>query len=121
MTDKVNVFVYGTLKRPELLKSLCGKGFVKKKMQLKDHSLHQVKLAGFPGIVPNEGHTVHGVILKGVTPQQLARLDRYEAEGTLYHRRTVTVHDAKGNEQQAETYVFANQNHLEKEVIAGEW
>lgn len=119
--EKVNVFVYGTLKRPELLKSLCHKGFVKKKVKLSGYSLHNVKGAHFPGIMEREGHAVEGLLLRGITPQQLERLDRYEAEGSLYHRRTVTVHDAKGNAEQAETYVFADPKHLIQEEVLVSW
>lgn len=64
--------------------------------------------APFPGIHPKEYSVVSGLLLRKISPNELARFDTYEGEGHLYHRKPVHVYDPRGNEFDAQTYIFGD-------------
>lgn len=99
----IALFVYGTLRDPELVRSLTGHTFPTRPARLDDHQ-RITPARGYPYLVPQPGATVDGLLLDGIDPVSLARLDAYEEEGTLYRRRTVRVNTEAG-EVAAEAYL----------------
>jgi hypothetical protein len=83
---------------------------------LYDHCRHRVKYADYPGVVPQDGHTVRGTYVTGLTDGDIARLDVFE--GFEYTRQFVQVKVdglGDGEEVQAETYMYtAGESNLEK-------
>jgi hypothetical protein len=90
---------------------------------LHDYCRHKVLYADYPGIVPQQGASVRGTFVTGLTDENVRSLDWFE--GTEYERVKVAVvllrdgedRDVEGSEvKEAETYVFtAGDGSLEKE------
>lgn len=84
---------------------------------------HRVQFADYPGIIPEDGHSVRGIYATGLTKANMVKLDYFE--GSEYERRNVKVqllkqHDGKeveGEETKAIAYIFLFPKHLER----GEW
>jgi len=86
----MTLFVYGTLADPGVLQRVAGQSFVAEAAVLDGY--RRVEIAGcYPFIEPHAGAQVAGVVLTDVDQETLGRLDDYEDEGVLYHRRPVTV------------------------------
>ncbi len=101
----VGLFVYGTLKDPDLVRALTGKSFPSQPAVLVDWRLvpPDRSSSGYPEIEPSLGDRVEGLLLVRVDPQALQALDRYE-EGYVRRRVRVTV---EGRAVEAEVYVPA--------------
>ena len=98
------VFVYGTL--------MCGQRASRfldgctrfGRYLLRGYAMYD--LGRYPGIIEQAGETVVGEVYL-VPVERIPKLDAYEGEGSLYHRRTVTVeHD--GSCLPAQVYVYAH-------------
>jgi gamma-glutamylcyclotransferase (GGCT)/AIG2-like uncharacterized protein YtfP len=89
------LFVYGTLRDPELVRSLTGRVFPFRPARLLGWRLVPPEQApsGYPEVEPCPGAWVDGLLLEGLDSHALRSLDSYE-EG--YVRRRVTVHVAGG-------------------------
>ncbi|MDR7416513.1 MAG: gamma-glutamylcyclotransferase family protein [Armatimonadota bacterium] len=99
----MRLFVYGTLRDPELVRQLTGRTFPTEPASLPGWRLLPPgrSRSGYPEIVPDLGGCVSGLVLHDVDPVSLRRLDAYE-EG--YVRRRVRVRTERGQEE-AEVYV----------------
>ncbi len=100
------VFVYGTLRKGEV-----SEGFLKSSVfcgyfQLKGYKL--VNLGTYSGIKECEDESVLGEVYF-VADDTLKSLDKYEAEGTLFKRKTVFVSGELGG-LKAEAYVYAKES-----------
>jgi len=73
--------------------------------ELPDHAIFWAKDQAFPLILPQEGASAQGVLLRGLSSEDVARLNFYEG-GFSYDLRVMTVM-ADGHEASAEVY-FAN-------------
>lgn len=75
------IFLYGTLCYKPLLNLVLGgeQRFTCHETFLKNHEIRWVKNADYPAIYPAENVSAHGVLLTGITPEQCARMDFYEA------------------------------------------
>jgi hypothetical protein len=92
---------------------------------LRDYCRHRVRNADYPGVISQEGESVRGTYVTGLTDADMKRLDFFE--GSEYDRKKVQAvilaegethagQDAK--EVDTETYVYtAGDGRLEK----GEW
>lgn len=87
------VFVYGTLRKGERANSMLQNSVYCGKYYLKDCAMYD--LGSYPGIKDDEGEYVIGEVYF-IDDETLKRLDRYEGEGSLYERRTVTACNGKG-------------------------
>jgi len=85
----LDLFVYGTLMVPEVMRRVCGHGRPGEPALLHDHRRRQVRGEVYPAIVPRVGEAVGGILYRGMTPVQLAALDAFE--GRMYRREVVTV------------------------------
>lgn len=102
----MNLFVYGTLMNESTQKIVAGKSFRHEKAVLRD--FRKVTSATcFPFIIPYRGLEVEGYILFGIDEVSMARMDKYEAEGDLYWRRTV------------QAYLYSDNLPVECEVYIG--
>jgi len=114
------VFVYGTLKKGYgLHRVLEGSGSLGEG-RLQDHFIYC--LGSFPGISPEGGAgPVFGEVYE-VTADVLETLDMVEGEGSLYHRRQVTV-EVSGAEcpVQAWTYIYAGGGLGRERIESGRW
>ena len=96
------VFVYGTLMRGQRAHHQLSASDFAGCFCLKDYAMYH--LGSYPGIVPCAGESVMGE-LYFVSEEMIAQMDRYEREGDLYLRRSVTL-TAGENTHTAEVYVY---------------
>ena len=94
--------VYGTLMRGQRANHLMSGSDFAGCFCLKDYAMYH--LGSYPGIVPCAGESVMGE-LYFVSEEMIAQIDRYEREGDLYLRRSVTL-IAGENTHTAEVYVY---------------
>lgn len=96
---------------------VCGHAGAGEPAVLAGFSRHPVRDEHYPGIRPRSGAKVSGVVYRDLAPDALAQLDSFE--GVQYHRTTVRVHVADGQEIAADTYVFKPEfAHL---LLPGDW
>ncbi len=100
----IKLFVYGTLKKDSLIKTLLGKNFKKKRGILKGYKKYAPK-TGFPYILPQEEGEVKGYVLCGLDIDDIEKIDEYEYEGSFYLRRLVDITLHNGEVVKAFTYV----------------
>lgn len=86
--DKNLIFVYGTLMRGERAHSFLSGAEYIGAYRLKGYAMYN--LGRYPGIVPDPERTVYGEVYR-VDRGMLCDMDRYEGEGSLYQRVTVTA------------------------------
>ncbi len=103
--DSVNIFVYGSLRDPLILKSVCGLGFSLKPSVVSDELLRG-ELSLLPGYrrvspdnvyyyaIKDSSARIEGILIYDMPAEGLADIDRYE--GKFYDRETVEVHTANG-------------------------
>ena len=98
-----NLFAYGTLQLPEVMRAVTGRAFVAHSARLDDHSRHCLRGKSFPGIRPNPGHSVNGMVFLGIDEESLRKLDAFEDD--FYRRDSVTVIAGNGGEWAAQAYI----------------
>jgi hypothetical protein len=100
----VNLFVYGPLMLPEVIKAVAGHDFTRRggavsgymQLRLKDRS--QAALVPFPDAV------TEGVVYLDVDAEALSRMDEFQ--GKAFERGEVNVQVADGEWVEAETHLF---------------
>ena len=97
------VFVYGTLMRGQRAHHFLEGSPLLGTWLLRNYAMYN--LGRYPGIVEKDGHSVIGEVYE-VSRALLERMDEYEEEGSLYHRRTVTV-TKDGAELDVQAYIYA--------------
>ena len=98
------LFAYGTLMLPELVEALLGRRLHATPARLEGYVRYRVRDRLYPGIVGQPDATTEGVVIEGLEPADVRRLDAFE--GPLYERRQVEVIAAGGARIRAETYVI---------------
>lgn len=85
---------------------------------LYNHCRHRVLDADYPAIIPQQGHTVRGTYVTGLTDDNIKQLDRFEGDQYLRQKVNVTVlseGQEKGEVVEAQTYIWsAGVDYLEK-------
>ncbi len=87
-----DLFVYGTLTFDLVLQALLGHVPEKVKLDVSDYYARTIHLEGwedFPVLISKAGESVSGYVLKNLTAQDIARLDRYEFTDIGYYKRTI--------------------------------
>ena len=112
----LGLFVYGTLAYDRTMRALTGRVFHKTPCVLYGYA-RITPPYGYAYIVPADGASVRGYLVEGLTREQLARIDEYEAEGDMYLRRAVTVSLPAGP-RRAYAYV-ANEERIERHFERG--
>jgi gamma-glutamylcyclotransferase (GGCT)/AIG2-like uncharacterized protein YtfP len=103
-----HLFVYGTLKDPEIQQHLVGRTIEGTPDRLSGYRSHF--LLNYPTALPDANGWVHGLILT-VTPQELNRFDEYE--GTAYERVRVCL------ESGAEAWMYRGRPEIFDKVLNG--
>lgn len=85
-----DVFFYGTMCHPPLRDLVLGRKVAAEPASLPDHAVYWAAGRGFPLIVAAPGARAEGVVLRGLTAEDLARLDFYEG-GFGYRTRDLLV------------------------------
>ncbi|MBN1999660.1 gamma-glutamylcyclotransferase [candidate division KSB1 bacterium] len=84
------LFVYGSLKNDMNVQLVVGESLKSEPAILLNHRKITPK-GGFPLAVPWQGNKIEGLVLYGLTPQIIEKLDEYEAEGKMFIRKIATV------------------------------
>jgi len=98
------IFVYGTLQLPEVMFAVTGKKFDTLPARLDGYSRHRLRGRSYPGIRPEPGGSVEGLLAVGIDADSLRKLDEFE--DSFYRRDSVNVITAEGREWQALAYVM---------------
>lgn len=78
---------------------------------LHNYCRHKVLDADYPAIIPQQGHTVRGTYVTGLTDSDIAHLDIFE--GSEYERKNVKVvlledGQEKGEAKEAQSYIWSS-------------
>ena len=104
-SDKVNLFVYGSLRDSTILQSVCGLSFTRKVSKIDAQTLfaEPALLAHYRSVSPDNVYyyaiaapssRIEGLVIYDVPARAMAEIDRYE--GKRYDRETVRVNTANG-------------------------
>lgn len=100
-----SAFFYGTLRHAPLLSAILGREAGARPARLPDHAVYWADGHAFPLIVAEPGATAEGILVTGLTGQDLARLDFYEG-GFAFANRDVLI-DAEGAPVRARVFLPA--------------
>ncbi len=104
--ERVDLFVYGTLLREEVVRAITGRSF--RRVSARLPGLERVSPRGsYPAAIPKRNGAVDGELLLSVDEDSLAALDRYEGEGHLYIR-AAAVADCGGKPRPCQVYLPRN-------------
>ncbi|MFQ6021600.1 MAG: gamma-glutamylcyclotransferase family protein [Acidiferrobacterales bacterium] len=115
----LNLFTYGVLMHPELLRQLTGISFTTTAATLPDYqryALKQERYTPIPAAVWEPGTSVSGMLIHEVDDASFLILDDFEdVDLGLYVKEVVSVVDAQGRERTAVAYVAGPEaaNYLE--------
>jgi gamma-glutamylcyclotransferase (GGCT)/AIG2-like uncharacterized protein YtfP len=101
-----NIFVYGTLQSPEIIKKLTGKSFKNAPAVLEGYKLYCVKECDYPAIIQQEGAKTDGLVMANMDDVSLALISFYE--GDEYEKRQVTV-KLNGKSVDAFTFIWVKE------------
>jgi gamma-glutamylcyclotransferase (GGCT)/AIG2-like uncharacterized protein YtfP len=103
----MNIFTYGSLMFPSVMKAVTGREFSSEKARLRNHARFKVKGESYPGLTPLEGAVTEGVLYRDVDALSVRRLDDFEGE--LYERTEIPADTLEGESLTAQTYVIKAQ------------
>jgi len=106
-----NLFVYGTLEIPQVVKKLLGTVPNAESVILRDYARYMLVNRSYPGIIKQQGSEVNGVLYSGISAKYLKILDRYEDK--FYQRRIVRVENIQGNAKRAWAYIIPHHHKYE--------
>lgn len=102
--EEVDLFVYGTLVNDNYVQLLINRKVESVPARL-NHYMRLSPKGGYPFIIKHHEASTFGRVLKGITKDELKRIDKFEDEGVLYNRRTVVVRTRPdGHRQRCMTY-----------------
>ncbi len=102
--NKIDLFCYGTLQSPMVMKAVTGQNFSGKKARLDNWVRYRVHQSEYPGILPQNNAQVPGVVFFSIDPETLAKLDEFEGE--KYERIKVTVTLEDGGTHQVQVFAI---------------
>jgi len=86
MPELVRVFAYGTLMDPDIVSRVLGRPYSADQMYDSKVIGFERLRAGYYYAVPKDGAEIAGVVLTGLSQDDLGRLDHYEGVPHLYSR-----------------------------------
>jgi nudix-type nucleoside diphosphatase (YffH/AdpP family) len=105
-----SLFLFGTLRDPELLAIVAGPQLSGRSAGLPDHRVALVKGETYPLLTPEVGRLAAGLLLDGLTDAQIARIDYYEAPYGYTRQQTEVV--CEGSIIKADVYRPAEQQKI---------
>ncbi|NQS71851.1 MAG: gamma-glutamylcyclotransferase [Desulfobulbaceae bacterium] len=102
--DKIDLFCYGTLQSPMVMKAVTGQSFSGAKATLENWMRFRVRQSAYPGILPQENGQVPGTVFTALDAETLAKLDDFE--GDKYERVQVTVTLEDGSKKEVQVYAI---------------
>ena len=99
-----SLFVYGTLLNDEIMSELIGRTVKNSSATLFDYKCFAVADQSYPAIRPSQGSKVAGLLLTGLSSQEMQALDDYE--GDQYRLELVTVKTISNHIEPCWAYVF---------------
>lgn len=106
MTPRLPLFAYGTLTDEAFVTGLLERPVRPEAARLLDFELLELEGFGYPTVFSADGAEVRGVLYRGLTEEDLRRLDAYEGVGEgLYRRLTARV--VAGKEAPEEAFLYA--------------
>lgn len=116
--SKLNLFIYGSLRDPDIFKSVCGYGFTRRPSKVDDKTL-----LAEPAFLPHHRRVspdnvyfyavtapssrIEGLVVHDVPASAMAEIDKYE--GKRYKRQTIRVNTA-GGPVQAKAYLVSHES-----------
>jgi gamma-glutamylcyclotransferase (GGCT)/AIG2-like uncharacterized protein YtfP len=110
----LDLFVYGTLMVPRLVRAVCGYSAAGETAILRGYCCRRLRGEVYPGIFPCDGEAVTGLLYRDVGPAAVSRLDAFEGE--VYRRRPV-IPSVGGRAHAAEAYVVRRES---RHLLSGE-
>ncbi len=104
-----DIFVYGTLKSPEIVKKLTGKLFKTSPAVLKGYKRYCVKECDYPAVIQQNDAETIGLVLENIDDLSLDIISFYE--GDEYEKMQLTV-NMNGKSTDVLTFVWVNGNEL---------
>ncbi len=105
MSDNTQLFVYGTLMWPEILKAVIDRIPVMEDALLEGYRRLKIKDAVYPALIKAESHSVQGKLIRGLNYNEIVLIDDYE--GDEYERKEVFIKTLSGRKEAAFVYVFS--------------
>ena len=105
--DLMNIFTYGSLMFPAVMKAVTGLEFPAKRARVKNYARFKVKGESYPGLTPLEGAFTEGVLYLNIDALSVKRLDGFE--GKLYERAKILAEALGGESLIAQTYLIRPQ------------
>jgi gamma-glutamylcyclotransferase (GGCT)/AIG2-like uncharacterized protein YtfP len=96
----MNIFTYGSLMFPSVMKAVTGREFPSRKARVKNYVRFKVKGESYPGLTPSAGAVTEGILYLDLDAFSMRRLDDFEGE--LYERTEIRV---EGESLTAQAYV----------------
>ena len=110
-------FAYGTLMCEDIMFAVTGSHFSRTAGFLRDYRRLAVKDEVYPGILPERGRVVEGIVYRELPDIAWARLDAFEGE--MYQRQIVSVNLA--DSASVEVYTFVVRPEFENRLDSSEW
>jgi gamma-glutamylcyclotransferase (GGCT)/AIG2-like uncharacterized protein YtfP len=108
MPDKVErmakLFAYGTLQMPEVFRAVTGRSLPARPATLAGYARYRLRGLSYPGLIAEPGAVTEGLLITGIEPRELARLDHFEDD--FYRRVTLRVSIGAGELVRADVYVI---------------
>lgn len=113
------LFVYGSLQDTDVLKAVLGEetDLKSEAARLEGYRCCYVQDANYPNIVSKDSFEVEGLLLEGLTEQQIALLDVFEED---YGRQEVTV-ELQNRKVRIEAYIGTEKIDLERQFDFATW
>ena len=103
----INLFTYGSLMCSDIMSRVAGCKTDCTQASLNNFFRSKIQSREYPGIIPQQGARVPGVLYFDISAEALERLDVFEGE--MYQRQEVEVINDKNDSVTAMTYIIKPQ------------
>ena len=110
-------FAYGTLMCEDIMLAVTGRRLSSLRGFLRDYQRRTVKGEVYPGLIPERGGIVEGIVYRDLRDADWALLDPFEGE--MYQRQIVRVNLEDRMSVEAHTYIARPE--FENRLEASEW
>lgn len=103
-THGSHIFTYGSLMFPQVWRRVVSGNYRSSSARLDGYARFEIDNETYPGVIPQPGASVEGVLYFDVSPEDIAALDAFE--GADYRRDTVQVTLGSSEIVVAGTYIY---------------